>query len=142
MQTTYIALCFVTLMIASHAETGYSRLVQQKPLLFGRRGMSPNMNSLFFGKRSSNAEVLQAAYDEEEMCSLCKIVQPTCNVCLKSTLLAMAEDKNGDMVREKTCPCNNECLKVNLFQHFRESFDSYCLPNCDITRHDHTDSSF
>ena len=101
MQTTYIALCFVTLMIASHAETGYSRLVQQKPLLFGRRGMSPNMNSLFFGKRSSNAEVLQAAYDEEEMCSLCKIVQPTCNVCLKSTLLAMAEDKNGDMVRKK-----------------------------------------
>lgn len=87
------------MLIASHAEKSYGRLVQQKPLLFGRRGMSPNMNSLFFGKRSSNAEEIQAAYDEEEMCSLCKIVQPTCNVCLKNTLLAMAEEKTGDVVR-------------------------------------------
>ncbi|KAL4229389.1 hypothetical protein ACF0H5_012428 [Mactra antiquata] len=95
-----VILFVLGLLTVTRAETGYSRLaraeneynrrVQQKPLLFGRRGMSPNMNSLFFGKRSMD---LQHAYDDEEMCSLCKVVQPACNVCLKDTFLSYEEDK-------------------------------------------------
>lgn len=37
---------------------GLTRLVGQQPLLFGRRGMNPNMNSLFFGKRAVDRSTL------------------------------------------------------------------------------------
>lgn len=37
---------------------GLTRLVGQQPLLFGRRGMNPNMNSLFFGKRAVDRPTL------------------------------------------------------------------------------------
>lgn len=37
---------------------GLTRLVGQQPLLFGRRGMNPNMNSLFFGKRAVERSTL------------------------------------------------------------------------------------
>jgi hypothetical protein len=79
----------LALLLIARAERGYSRLVQQKPLLFGRRGMSPNMNSLFFGKRSD----IQSAYDDDELCAVCKIVQPTCNERIKESYLALADDK-------------------------------------------------
>ncbi|KAH3878051.1 hypothetical protein DPMN_001932 [Dreissena polymorpha] len=90
-----IAIFLATLVIVSYGENGYSRLVQQKPLLFGRRGMSPNMNSLFFGKRASapTAADLQLAYDDDEMCSLCRMVQPTCRQCYKDEFIAMGMEE-------------------------------------------------
>jgi len=89
-KTSILAACFMTLLILSRADSSYGRLGQQKPLLFGRRGMNPNMNSLFFGKRAAD---VQAAYDEEEICGLCKMVKPTCNICFKDSLLGLTDDK-------------------------------------------------
>ena len=87
-----IAILLVTTLFISNADNTYGRLVQQKPLLFGRRGMSPNMNSLFFGKRASLTDI-QQAYDDDEMCSLCKMVQPTCSLCLKDPYIALGDEK-------------------------------------------------
>ncbi|CAG5134686.1 unnamed protein product, partial [Candidula unifasciata] len=41
------------LITTSHvtAQRNIKDYVGQQPLLFGRRGVNPNMNSLFFGKR-------------------------------------------------------------------------------------------
>ncbi|KAK7092928.1 uncharacterized protein [Littorina saxatilis] len=53
-----LALCLC--LTASHSQDQSSRslnrMVGQQPLLFGRRGINPNMNSLFFGKRASAAQ--------------------------------------------------------------------------------------
>ncbi|KAL8570172.1 hypothetical protein ACOMHN_030968 [Nucella lapillus] len=50
-----LAVCLC--LAASHTKgtarrSAINRLVGQQPLLFGRRGINPNMNSLFFGKRN------------------------------------------------------------------------------------------
>ncbi|XP_076436975.1 uncharacterized protein LOC143276380 [Babylonia areolata] len=58
-RAVYLLLSVCLAMSASHtpvagtARRSLSRLVGQQPLLFGRRGINPNMNSLFFGKRAS-----------------------------------------------------------------------------------------
>ena len=70
-------------------ERNIARLVGQTPLLFGRRGVNPNMNSLFFGKRSDE----QSSFIDQEICSLCLKVQPSCDLCVKESLLELADTK-------------------------------------------------
>ncbi|XP_076455719.1 uncharacterized protein LOC143290264 [Babylonia areolata] len=47
-----------------------NRLVGQQPLLFGRRGINPNMNSLFFGKRANSAGGQSSVEDLKTACRL------------------------------------------------------------------------
>ena len=53
-----IVVVYITLLLVADSHQSQpniramNRLIGQQPLLFGRRGMNPNMNSLFFGKRS------------------------------------------------------------------------------------------
>ncbi|KAK3106675.1 hypothetical protein FSP39_024946 [Pinctada imbricata] len=58
---------------SSEKSRGLSRLVGQQPLLFGRRGVNPNMNSLFFGKRAAEQSVL-----EDILMEKCTNVLATC----------------------------------------------------------------
>lgn len=60
---------------------GLSRLVGQQPLLFGRRGMNPNMNSLFFGKRSSDGGITYG-----EIRDKCAAVLTTCQNVLQGSM--------------------------------------------------------
>lgn len=56
-----VALVAITVLKTSASKEnsrGLTRLVGQQPLLFGRRGMNPNMNSLFFGKRAVDRSTL------------------------------------------------------------------------------------
>ncbi|OWF35341.1 hypothetical protein KP79_PYT03909 [Mizuhopecten yessoensis] len=80
------ALVLSTLLLLSHASQSQpstralSRLLGQQPLLFGRRGMNPNMNSLFFGKRSmynspTNVEDVREAL--ASIYSICQTVMQT-----------------------------------------------------------------
>ena len=81
-------LFLTTLILLAWSDVISGRIEANKPFLFGRRGVNPNMNSLFFGKRSD----IPNAYDEDEICSLCRVVQPTCNICVKENLLELAEE--------------------------------------------------
>ncbi|CAL1536223.1 unnamed protein product [Lymnaea stagnalis] len=57
-------------LCCAHVETrDVKELVGQQPLLFGRRGLTPNMNSLFFGKRSS-VDSLLSLREVKHACSM------------------------------------------------------------------------
>merc|ERR1711894_150254 len=68
-----LLIVFAVLLLTTQIEAGrtntrgISRLVGQQPLLFGRRGINPNMNSLMFGKRTP---LDFSAYNEDnsDMC--------------------------------------------------------------------------
>lgn len=62
-----------------------SRLIGQQPLLFGRRGMNPNMNSLFFGKRSYEAPTFDDVKDT------CVSIYNRCQKYIQSRLMEMSD---------------------------------------------------
>ena len=88
-----LIVAIVTILLTSdwtaQGERNIARLMGQTPLLFGRRGMNPNMNSLFFGKRADG----QSSYIDQEICNLCQKVQPSCDLCVKESLLELADTK-------------------------------------------------
>lgn len=94
-RSSFLIIAVATLLVVPNwtvqGERGIGRLVGQTPLLFGRRGMNPNMNSLFFGKRSDDQP--SPAYIDREICSLCKNVQPSCELCVKESLLELADNQ-------------------------------------------------
>ena len=95
MSGSFLVVAIATLLVVTDCrvkgQRGINRLVGQTPLLFGRRGMNPNMNSLFFGKRSDDQP--SPTFIDQEICSLCKNVQPSCELCVKESLLELADNK-------------------------------------------------
>nr|AQS80504.1 FFamide precursor [Charonia tritonis] len=68
-----LALCLC--LTASHTQgtarrSSLNRLVGQQPLLFGRRGINPNMNSLFFGKRAGLTGPQPSVEDIRSACTM------------------------------------------------------------------------
>jgi hypothetical protein len=62
-----------------------SRLIGQQPLLFGRRGMNPNMNSLFFGKRSYETPTFEDVKDT------CISIYNSCQKYIQSRIMEMSD---------------------------------------------------
>ena len=91
--TFLIVAIATTLLVVPDWSVQAGRLVGQTPLLFGRRGMNPNMNSLFFGKRSDERPA--PSFIDQEICDLCKEVRPwpSCELCVKESLLELADKK-------------------------------------------------
>ena len=86
-----LACVIFTLMIIAQLATsensrGLSRLVGQQPLLFGRRGINPNMNSLFFGKRAVDQSVL-----DEMMMDKCSALYSTCQKYIQARMQSSDE---------------------------------------------------
>ncbi|KAH9524396.1 hypothetical protein Btru_054411 [Bulinus truncatus] len=73
MKVSFVFL-FLSIIVAILSDATYSvqskEVALQQPLMFGRRGMNPNLNSLFFGKRSSSADPLISIRELRRACSI------------------------------------------------------------------------
>uniref|UniRef100_A0A0L8ICL6 Uncharacterized protein n=1 Tax=Octopus bimaculoides TaxID=37653 RepID=A0A0L8ICL6_OCTBM len=83
-----LVLCVATLLSLAlwqmqifHAEAAYTPVYdQQAPLKFGRRGLNPNVNSLFFGKRGAMADELSHI----DLGRRCMAAMSVCNIFFES----------------------------------------------------------
>ncbi|PVD35640.1 hypothetical protein C0Q70_02603 [Pomacea canaliculata] len=89
-QLLVLVVCLSLCSVPSRAVLGrsLSHLVNQQPLLFGRRGINPNMNSLFFGKRTpSDTTSVPVAMDD---------VRHACAVLLSSYRQEVTVDEDNE----------------------------------------------
>ncbi|ESP04142.1 hypothetical protein LOTGIDRAFT_176362 [Lottia gigantea] len=75
--------------ICANIDLNYNQVPVANPLLFGRRGINPDMSSLFFGKRSGNSD----HRDLRKMKDTCKAVLSSCKI--------LFSDYEDDTVRNK-----------------------------------------